>query len=159
MSIWGKNGIAVSEGHKNACYGPDEKELKDMVSSLGLDLQVIFTGRHEPEDIYRFYKAGAVFVCASEFETQGLTYIEAMACGLPIIMTKTNAWELLAVPETGVAVEIDDPEALTAAMLEMMEQYDRYDPERISAWCRSRFSEEAVAAELTELYQSVVNKK
>ncbi|MCR5261049.1 MAG: tRNA 2-thiouridine(34) synthase MnmA [Candidatus Gastranaerophilales bacterium] len=26
MSIWGKNGIAVSEGHKNACYGPDEQE-------------------------------------------------------------------------------------------------------------------------------------
>ncbi|MCR5685967.1 MAG: glycosyltransferase [Lachnospiraceae bacterium] len=69
-------------------YGPAEDDLKKQVSDLGLKGKVIFTGKQEPEEVYRFYKAGAVFVCASEFETQGLTYIEAMACSLPLVCRK-----------------------------------------------------------------------
>ena len=44
MSIWGKNGIAASSGHKNACYGPDEKEdieeAKKIANQLGIPYYV-----------------------------------------------------------------------------------------------------------------------
>ena len=38
-----------------------------------------------PEDVNYYYHLGDVFVSASQSETQGLTYIEAMASGLPIL--------------------------------------------------------------------------
>ena len=41
-----------------------------------------------PEEVGRYYKLGDVFVCASSSETQGITYIEALACGLPALCRK-----------------------------------------------------------------------
>ena len=45
----------------------------------------VFTGVVAPADIPRWYRIGDVFVGASLSETQGLTFIEAIACGLPLL--------------------------------------------------------------------------
>lgn len=65
--------------------GPDRRRLEKYVARNGLSGQVRFTGRIDPEEIYRYYASGDVFVSASTFETQGLTYLEALACGLPMV--------------------------------------------------------------------------
>jgi 1,2-diacylglycerol 3-alpha-glucosyltransferase len=39
----------------------------------------------EPTEVYKYYKIADVFVTASTSETQGLTYIEALSCGCPIV--------------------------------------------------------------------------
>jgi len=66
-------------------YGPSEDELKELVQNKELDDKVIFTGKQNPEKIQSYYAIGDVFATASTSETQGLTYIEAMAAGLPVI--------------------------------------------------------------------------
>lgn len=47
--------------------------------------QVIFTGMVPPAQVQNYYQLGDVFVSASTSETQGLTYIEAAANGLPLL--------------------------------------------------------------------------
>lgn len=64
--------------------GPDERALQDLTHELGLEADVIFTGAKESADVPAYYQAADVFVSASMTETQGLTYIEAMASGLPV---------------------------------------------------------------------------
>ena len=66
-------------------YGPSEQDLKDYVQSNGLEDTVFFLGKQPPNLIQNFYALGEVFVTASTSETQGLTYIEAMSSGLPVI--------------------------------------------------------------------------
>jgi glycosyltransferase involved in cell wall biosynthesis len=73
-------------------------------------------------------------------------------------MTKTNAWELLVLPETGLAVDIDDESALVDAMVSVMENYEKYDPEEIRRSCVDRFSDRAVAMRLTEIYEQVLRR-
>ena len=51
---------------------------------------VIFTGMVSPEKVPEYYQLGDVFVCASNSETQGITYIEAMASGLPALCRKDD---------------------------------------------------------------------
>ena len=68
--------------------GPDRKRLERYCVRNGLSECVRFTGRVGLDDVYRYYALGDVFVSASTFETQGLTYIEAMACGLPMVCRK-----------------------------------------------------------------------
>jgi len=46
---------------------------------------VIFTGMVEPSQVYKYYQLGDIFVSASTSETQGLTYVEAAANGLPLL--------------------------------------------------------------------------
>lgn len=65
--------------------GPDRKTIEDTAWSLGLEGRVMFTGMVPPEEVGSYYSAGDIFVCASQSETQGLTYIEAMAAGLPLL--------------------------------------------------------------------------
>lgn len=65
--------------------GPNRYSLVNYVKMLGLEDRVRFTGMVEPDEVGAYYQIGDLFVCASTSETQGLTYIEALASGLPVL--------------------------------------------------------------------------
>ena len=65
--------------------GPDKENLEKLSVDLGIDKQVIFTGMVAPSEVQEYYQLADVFVSASTSETQGLTYIEAAANGLPLL--------------------------------------------------------------------------
>ncbi|MCI2056743.1 MAG: glycosyltransferase family 4 protein [Oscillibacter sp.] len=65
--------------------GPYRRQLMQQVQELGLTQQVIFAGMVPPSQVADYYRLGDLFVSASNSETQGLTYIEALASGLPAL--------------------------------------------------------------------------
>ncbi len=65
--------------------GPNKDVLKAYVTELGLEDRIRFTGMVNPSNVPLYYQVGDLFVCASTSETQGLTYIEALASGLPAL--------------------------------------------------------------------------
>lgn len=65
--------------------GPSKHELEMLVKELNLQDKIIFTGMVEPKEVHLFYQLGDIFVSSSTSETQGLTYVEAMANGLPLL--------------------------------------------------------------------------
>ena len=65
--------------------GPAKAELEKLSTGLGLNDKVIFTGYADWERIQDYYAAGNIFVSASQSETQGLTYAEALSVGIPIL--------------------------------------------------------------------------
>ena len=65
--------------------GPARKELEELAARLGVVDHVIFTGMVNPSEVHKYYQLGDIFVSASTSETQGLTYIEAAANGLPLL--------------------------------------------------------------------------
>ena len=70
--------------------GPDRERLEKLAEELGIKDQVVFTGMISPDKVAGYYKLGDVFVCASNSETQGITYIEALACGLPALCRRDD---------------------------------------------------------------------
>lgn len=73
--------------------GPDRERLEFLVKELELENVIHFTGMVPPEEVYKYYHLGDIFVSASQSETQGLTYIEALACGLPLLCFKDECLE------------------------------------------------------------------
>lgn len=71
--------------------GPYRDTLVHLADRLGVRGQVRFVGAVSPADTPRWYRMGDVFVSASRSETQGLTYTEAMACGLPLLCRRDPA--------------------------------------------------------------------
>lgn len=66
--------------------GPHRQALEARAAELGLAApDVIFAGQVPPEQVADWYRLGTVFVSASTSETQGLTYAEALASGLPVL--------------------------------------------------------------------------
>lgn len=65
--------------------GLAKKDLELMVKEYGIESNVVFTGMVSPEEVQKYYQLGDLFISASTSETQGLTYIEAAANGLPFL--------------------------------------------------------------------------
>lgn len=65
--------------------GPARPDLEALTKELKLTDRVRFVGMVKPDEVPRWYRVGDIFVSASQSETQGLTYFEGMACGLPVL--------------------------------------------------------------------------
>lgn len=66
--------------------GPDRRRLEGAAAGLGLAApDVVFAGMVPAEEVAEWYQLGDLFVSASTSETQGLTYAEALAAGVPVL--------------------------------------------------------------------------
>lgn len=89
--------------------GPAREELEAQVAALGVQRDVIFTGEIRHAAVADYYHAADLFVSTSESESQGLTYIEALAAGLQVITTHSPYTDqLLDNPALGVPVAGQD---------------------------------------------------
>ncbi|MFD1471875.1 glycosyltransferase family 4 protein [Companilactobacillus mishanensis] len=89
--------------------GPDMDELVQMSVDLGITDNVIFTGEVEHDKISPYYHMANIFVSSSDTESQGLTYIEAIASGLKIVVRSAPYTDqLLTDPSVGVTFNQDD---------------------------------------------------
>lgn len=82
--------------------GPDEEKLRKMSADLGLQDTVVFAGKQPAGDVPDYYRACDAFISASLTETQGMTFIEAMASGLPLFARHDVVLDDLLIPgQTG----------------------------------------------------------
>lgn len=74
--------------------GKEKEKLENLTLKKGLSAQVIFTDFVSDSQLKKFYHAADIFLSASEVELQGLSIMEVMACGLPVVAAGS-----MAVPE------------------------------------------------------------
>ena len=77
--------------------GPALPKLKKMAQGQNIEGSVIFAGEQPWDTIAKYYHLGDVFATASTSETQGLTYIEAMASMVPVVVKRDPSFERLIV--------------------------------------------------------------
>lgn len=65
--------------------GPYAADLEELIADLDLEEHVQLTGMIAPSDTALYYKAADFFISASTSETQGLTFLESLASGTPIL--------------------------------------------------------------------------
>lgn len=65
--------------------GPEAGTLRRQVERLGLGDRVRFAGAVDPAQVPDYFRLADVFVSASRSETQGLTFLEALASGVPVL--------------------------------------------------------------------------
>ncbi len=96
--------------------GPDRDRLQKMVADEHLTSVVQFTLEIPNKDVYRYYQASDLYVNTSDSETQGLTYIEAIANELPVIAKKNTYLEtIVTARECGRLFEFSDSFGVTVA--------------------------------------------
>ena len=91
--------------------GSQEAELKKMVSNLKIDGDVIFTGRISFSEVSNYFNMLDVLVNISDYESFGVSVIEAMACEKPVIATNTGGLkEIIENSTFGSLVEVANVE-------------------------------------------------
>lgn len=97
--------------------GPDKERLLRRVAELGLQDTVIFAGT--TNDLPRYYNAADIFVLLSDAEAGSVACLEAMASGLPAVVSATGGFGEVFTAANGRCVDILDRRAIRAAVLEL----------------------------------------
>ena len=89
--------------------GPVIEDLKEQAEKLGINDRVIFTGEVPHDKVPVYYQMGDVFLNASISETQGLTFVEAMAAKTPVnARYDLNLEDLLVKNEAGLVYKDEE---------------------------------------------------
>ncbi len=98
------------------------ERLEQQVKTLGLEKNVRFLGAYPSEQLKLPLSAADLFVLATANEGWANVFLEAMACGLPVITTEVGGnIEVVNAPELGTVVPFGDSAALLAALLQGFE--------------------------------------
>ncbi|MDV8952006.1 glycosyltransferase family 4 protein [Leuconostoc falkenbergense] len=110
--------------------GPARKSLFEQVAELELEDKVIFTGMVNHEDIGDYYQMADVFVSSSDTETQGLTFIEAMAANRPFVAIHSPYLDNL-VDNEAIGTLVSDYDELLAAVQKYLERPNTLADEQV----------------------------
>ncbi len=115
--------------------------LRDQVARLGLEEVVRFTGPVAPEELHVPLSAADLFVLATRNEGWANVFLEAMACGLPVVTTDVGGnREVVCNGQLGLVVPFGDADALHDALAAALEKdWDRQaiiDYARANSWDR-----------------------
>ena len=91
--------------------GPYLDELKQQAWKMGVSGKFHFAGFVPDGELADYYNAADAFVFPSQFETQGLTHLEAMACGKPAcVLSGTPMQEVISEGKNGFCFSQDEKE-------------------------------------------------
>jgi len=137
---------------------PEIGRLRALAAELGVDERVHFAGRRERTELRDWYLAADVFVTTPWYEPFGITPLEAMACGTPVIGSAVGGVQYTVLDGvTGYLVPPRNPQALADRLDELQRNpalaaaLGRAGVRRV----RSQFTWEQVALRLARVYTMV----
>jgi L-malate glycosyltransferase len=133
-------------------------DLKAMTKVLGIEKQITFLGHLNRIQIREQLQSSDSFVLASRIETFGIVFIEAMACGLPVIGTRCGGPEGFILPDCGYLVAKEDVDQLACALQWMVENRKQFDEERISEYVTTNFDSAVLAKVLLKYYEKCLKE-
>jgi glycosyltransferase involved in cell wall biosynthesis len=138
--------------------GKLHSSLQHQIANRGLSKQIQLLGNLSRAQLAIKFSACKAFILASAFETFGVVYIEAMACGKPVIAARNGGANGIVNETNGILIDVDNREQLVEAFRYMYHNAHKYNGQQIAADCRAKYSEEAVTREISEIYRQILSK-
>ena len=123
--------------------GPELNALESLADDLGIKERVIFAGRHK-EALAEFYSGASVFVLPTKIESFGQVYLEALACGTPIVgfggnkIFDTATCEIVTPPKNGIIASEFTEKSLARAVIDVL--HTDYSKDDIALEAGNRYS-------------------
>lgn len=146
----------VVAGHGD---GELQARLLDLRGRLGLDRSVFFIGFRP--DVAQVLRSLDIFVLTSTTEGLSISTIEALACGLPVVVTRSGGpEEIIRHEDNGLLVDVESPTQIACAIERIAGDAALRDALSANALCSAaRFSEAAMIAAYESLYDEVTRKQ
>jgi len=139
--------------------GPAYDDLVEMTNTLELNDYIIFTGKKPNTDVPKYYNASDVFVSASTSETQGLTYIEALSSGLPLICKKDTVLDDILIDHVNglfFETDIDFGEKAVEFIKMSKDKKDEYSKNALKE--AHQFDANLFALNMVNMYKEVIDE-
>ena len=139
--------------------GDLKKDYQKLVSDLGIENKVVFTGRIEDFELPDYYNLSDVFVFPSftKSEAFGLVSLEAMACAKPIIVSNLPGPRSL-VEENGFIVEVNDIDDLSEKIKNIFKDKERLEKfgQKSFKLVKEKYSWPQIVKEIEKIYERII---
>lgn len=157
---------AFSEEFKNssnvilkiAGQGDQKEKIIDFIKKNNMEERITILGQLNRLQTLNYYINCDCFVLASEAETYGLVYREAMAVGRPIISTKHGGFGKNWNEKIGKLIDVGNKDQLKMALRYVYENYKEYDLNEISNIALSECSADSVAKNIIQVLKIAKDK-
>lgn len=138
--------------------GPQEGELKDLVSSMDLESHVKFLGFISEEEKFQYYKACKVVAVPSRWDFSPITIYEAMACGKPVVASNSTNSEILEDGKTGLLFDSENTKDLAGKIVTLLRDNELRERMGKAASEKARECDWSKIAERTvEIYKELIS--
>jgi N-acetyl-alpha-D-glucosaminyl L-malate synthase BshA len=137
--------------------GPDRHDAEQEARQLGLDKHVQFLGKID--SVAPLLAAADLFVLPTDSESFGLSALEALASGTPVIGTNVGGLpEVVRDGETGVLCGVGDVDGMSGAALELLQDEAKWRrmSESAAADARARFAKDDIVQRYEDLYSATL---
>ncbi|HLO71148.1 MAG TPA: N-acetyl-alpha-D-glucosaminyl L-malate synthase BshA [Flavipsychrobacter sp.] len=136
--------------------GPERQNIEEYCRTLNICSDIRFLGKQDQVD--EILSITDLFVLPSQYESFGLSALEAMACGVPVISTNAGGLpEINVQGVTGYMSEVGDTDDMAKHAIEMLKDEDKLKQFKENAIAHARtFSRQRIIPLYEQLYESVV---
>lgn len=138
--------------------GVQEQELVRLIKESKID-NITFIEQIPNNEIVKQYNKSDCFALVSDYETFGVVYAEALACGIPAIATDNGGSKEIINSGNGVIVKCGDKNEIANAMEYMIQNYKQYSPQKLHNEMEKKFGKESFIISLSNVYSEVSKGK
>lgn len=136
--------------------GPNKNKYQSQVNSMGLNNYIKFLGRLDKYQISLELQKSAFYIQASNYETFGVSLLEAMACGKPVVVTSIDTFKEKITDTNGIIVNNNEANEYTKVISYMIDNFDKYDSKLISKLVHDNYSFDIIGNKITTIYQKLL---
>lgn len=136
--------------------GPEYHHLQETARACSLTRQVEFIRETGRDIVLKNLQKADVCMLYSAMETFGVSLVEALSCGVPVISGNIGGANDFVNDSNGILVPVDNHIVLQDAMREMIEHPEKYDRQKIREDIVRRYDKRVIICKLEEIYTEVI---
>ncbi|MBK9732499.1 MAG: glycosyltransferase family 4 protein [Chitinophagaceae bacterium] len=148
--------MQLPDARLNIVRPVSDQKLYELAKETGLlKTKIFFHDYLSNDEVYALLADCAFLVVNSISETFSMAAAEALACGKPVITTRCGGPEEFIDEQTGVLIDVDAPDQLSAALISMYEKYNEFRPEKLKQYATDHFSAQIVGKKFMDIYDQL----
>jgi L-malate glycosyltransferase len=136
--------------------GGKREWFEELATTLGLGDRCRFVGNQSREGVAKAMLDCDVFVMPSKYETFGVVYAEALACGKPVIACQGGPAEEIVPDWAGALALPGDHLSLADAIRQVLSGLENYDARRIADYARQKYGPEGLVTAVSRIYETAI---
>lgn len=140
--------------------GPDER-FWQRARVLGVNHRISFIERPSRTELVKLYQGAAIFALPSDEEGLGVVVLEAMACGVPVVSTRSGGPDgIISNGDDGYLVPLDNPAAMTEALARLLEDsaHNLTMGHNARATIEARYEEKATGEVFVDMWDQLLER-
>ncbi|MBI5680846.1 MAG: glycosyltransferase family 4 protein [Methanobacterium sp.] len=137
--------------------GSQEENLRKLTKKLGLENNIDFLGYISGEEKYSNFKSVDICAVPSRYESFGITILEAMACGKPVIASNVGNIPSLVDENTGILFESENEKDIAQKIINLLKNQDLRDKMGLNAEKRAKeFDWDKISEKTVNIYKKII---